>query len=395
MAAKTRESSNRASRNVTAAEKAAVWKAYADRRPTRVPLRWNTNPRILLLNPELNPEGYTFEQYFKDPHVTLIVQARHQEYLATVMSKVCDSAGKLPDRWNFCVDTLNTYDGAYFGCPVVYDADQIPSNLPCMSEGDVDEFLKRDFSRPLENPWVREKLAFRVELIKAARDFTYLGRQGDVQPFNVWFDGPVTIAAVLMGTDFFVLLGSEPEKAVAMMRTIVDAVVTRNQALANVSGKWEKGAWCGMADDSIQLISTSMYEELVLPLHERFYSAISTTTPTSANRFIHLCGDVMRLLPLVHEKLGVASFDTGFPVDHGLLRKQLGPEVEISGGPHVALLRYGTPEACAARAKEILQSGVMEGGRFILQEGNNLPPCCSMENLKAVYETCLEYGVYR
>jgi uroporphyrinogen-III decarboxylase len=81
-------------------------------------------------------------------------------------------------------------------------------------------------------------------------------------------------------------------------------------------------------------------------------------------------------------------------VDHGLLRKQLGPDVEISGGPHVALLRYGTPEACAARAKEILQSGVMEGGRFILQEGNNLPPCCPLANLNAVYERCLEYGVY-
>ena len=160
MAAKTRKSDSRAHRVVTDTEKAAIWKAYADRKPTRVPLRWNTNPRVILLNPELNPEGYTFEQYFKDPRVTLMAQARHQEYVATVMSNVCDSAGKLPDRWSFCVDTLNTYDGAYFGCPVVYDADQIPSNLPCMSEGDVDEFLKRDFSRPLENPWFRKNSPF-------------------------------------------------------------------------------------------------------------------------------------------------------------------------------------------------------------------------------------------
>ena len=38
--------------------------------------------------------------------------------------------------------------------------------------------------------------------------------------------------------------------------------------------------------------------ETRLPLHERFYSAISTTTPASANRFIHPCGDVMRHLPV-------------------------------------------------------------------------------------------------
>jgi len=202
---KTRNSANRMVGDITDVEKEAVWNAYRDRRPTRVPLRWNTNPRVILLNPELNPEGYTFEQYFKDPRVTL----------------------------------------------------------------------------------------------------------------------------------------------------------------------------------------------MVLPLHEQFYGAISNTTPSSANRFIHLCGDVMRHLPIVHKKLGVTSFDTGFPVDHGLLRRQLGPDVEIAGGPHVGLLRYGTPEQCAARAKEILQSGIMEGGRFILQEANNLPPGCPMANLEAVYETCLEYGVYR
>jgi hypothetical protein len=36
----------------------------------------------------------------------------------------------------------------------------------------------------------------------------------------------------------------------------------------------------------------------------------------------------------------------------------------------------------------------MDGGRFILQEANNLPPCVPLANLAAVYETCLEYGQY-
>ena len=37
---------------------------------------------------------------------------------------------------------------------------------------------------------------------------------------------------------------------------------------------------------------------------------------------------------------------------------------------------------------------IMEGGRFILQEANNLPPRCPLSNLAAVYETCLEDGRY-
>jgi len=376
------------------ADKEGVWKAYGDKKPTRVPLRWNTNVRIILLNPELNPEGYTFEQYFRDPKVTLTIQSRHQEYVATTLSKVCDFSSKLPDQWHFGVDTQNTYDGSYFGCRVVFDEGQCPSNVPCMSEADVDTFLKRDFSRPLANPWIQEKLKFHADLVKAAKDFTYLGRRGEVAPFGMGFDGPVTIAAVLMGADIFTLLGMEPEKAVAFMKKMIEAVLIRNKAVANLSGIWKKGEWGGAADDSIQLISTAMYEDLILPLHEYWYSEISDTTPASRKRSIHLCGDVMRHLPILHEKLGVMSFDTGFPVDHGALRKKLGPDVEISGGPHIALLRNGTPEACAKRAKEILQSGIMDGGRFILQEGNNLPPCCPLANLAAVYETCLEHGVY-
>jgi len=378
----------------TGDEKEAVWKAYWARKPTRVPLRWNVNVRVILLNPDLNPEGYTFEQYFKDPIVAMTVQARHQEYFATVLSQVCDNSSKLPEIWSCGIDSLNTYDGAYFGAPVIFDAGQVPSNVSCMTAEDVDDFLSRDFSRPLDNPWIKEKLKFRDDMVRAARDFTYNGRKVDVRQFELGFDGPVTIGAVLMGTDLFTLLGTEPEKAVGFMRKIMEAVVIRNRVLTNLGGTWKKGEWGWAADDSIQLLGAGMYEELIMPLHEWWYSAISDTTPASKRRSVHLCGDVMRHLPALHGKLGVVSFDTGFPIDYGRVRRELGPDVEISGGPHVALLRNGTPDECAKRTKAILQSGIKEGGRFILQEGNNLPPCCPMDNLKAVYETCLEFGGY-
>jgi len=88
------------------------------------------------------------------------------------------------------------------------------------------------------------------------------------------------------------------------------------------------------------------------------------------------------------------SFDTGFPVDHGGLRRELGPDVEILGGPEAPLLRGGTAEEVYARTRDILRSGVMDGGRFVLREANNLPPCCPEANLDAMYRACLEHGVY-
>ncbi|MEI6210148.1 MAG: uroporphyrinogen decarboxylase family protein [bacterium] len=377
----------------TDSEKAAVWEAYHARNPHRVPLRWNVNPRIILLDRRLNPEGFTFEQYCHDPLTLMTVQSRFQEYQAQTLSQICDSPAQLPERWRFYVDTQNTADGAYFGAPVRFDADNCPSNLACLTEADVEAFLARDFSKPLENPWIRERLAFHAALTQAARDFTHAGRRGDVAPFSLGFDGPMTIAAVLMGEDIFALLGTEPEKAVRFMRQIIDAVLVRNRALVEHSGQtWKKAEWGGTADDSIQLIGTAMYEEHILPLHEFWYRATSDTTPASRKRSIHLCGDVSRHLPTLVTKLGVVSFDTGFPIDHGALRRALGPDVEISGGPHVGLLHGGTPEACFARTREILQSGIKEGGRFILQEANNLPPCCPLDNLSAVYAACLEFG---
>jgi uroporphyrinogen-III decarboxylase len=96
----------------------------------------------------------------------------------------------------------------------------------------------------------------------------------------------------------------------------------------------------------------------------------------------------------MRDELNVQSFDTGFPVDHGWLREELGPDVRIQGGPHVELLRTGTPAQIREETRRILQSGVMEGGKFVLREGNNLAPGTPEENVAAMYAACREFGRY-
>ncbi len=94
------------------------------------------------------------------------------------------------------------------------------------------------------------------------------------------------------------------------------------------------------------------------------------------------------------DRLGISHFDTGFPVDHGALRRALGSEVGISGGPHIGLFTGGTPEQLYNETRRILESGVKEGRKFGLREGNNLPPCVPLENLKAVYQACIVHGLH-
>jgi uroporphyrinogen-III decarboxylase len=58
----------------------------------------------------------------------------------------------------------------------------------------------------------------------------------------------------------------------------------------------------------------------------------------------------------------------------------------------VEFLRTETPERVREEVRRILQSGVLEGGRFTLREGNNLAPHTPLDNLAAMYEAGREYG---
>nr|MBP7562053.1 hypothetical protein [Armatimonadota bacterium] len=109
---------------------------------------------------------------------------------------------------------------------------------------------------------------------------------------------------------------------------------------------------------------------------------------------IHLCGDATHLCPTIRDELKVNAFDTGFPVDHGGLRRTLGPDVFIYGGPHVEFLRGRTPAEVREETRRILESGVMEGGKFVLREANNLAPGTPPENVAAMHEACRDFGQY-
>ena len=370
-------------------EKLAVWEAYHQGRPTRVPVRWNVNPRIILLNPVLNPQGYDFESYSHDPRVMLAVQARFWEHVHTQLNRTCDGPMALPARWTFYLDTQNITDGAYFGDPVHYAPGQCPATHPQRTADDIGQFLDEDFPPPLENPWLKERLAFYEALKREAKNFTYLGRRGEVCPFVLGSDGPMTAGVTLMGESFVTLMALDPDPCRRFFDWVVDRSLERKRALQQYMGVKDDPQFLGLADDSVQMIGEQMFEDLVLASHRRWY--VQNTAP---KRLMHLCGNATRHFELIHRRLGVSSFDTGFPVDHGDLRRRLGPGVEISGGPRVDLLLKGLPGDCAQAAADILRSGIKQGGRFILQEGNNLPPCVPLENLAAVYEVARELGIY-
>ena len=137
------------------------------------------------------------------------------------------------------------------------------------------------------------------------------------------------------------------------------------------------------ADDAIQMISGEMLVEFLLPVYRKLKAALTTAERIK----IHLCGDATRHFRLLKEELGVYDFETGYPVDFGWLRRELGPEVTIHGGPSAIFLQQATPEEVQTETERILNSGICDGRRFVLREGNNLAPGTPRANLEAMYET--------
>jgi len=372
------------------AEVKAVWDAYNAGSPVRPPLVFGINTRHTVFDREANPHGVTFEQYFADPDRMLAYQLEHQDFVRHNVPQ--DAEMGLPkDGWNVWVDLQNVYEAAWFGCPVRFYADQVPDTEPILA----DDANKRDlFARGLPDPrggFLAKNIEFYEHMKKRQSEgYTYRGLPlASVGLGGMGTDGPLTVACNLRGTtEFMTDLADDPEYAHELLDFITTATIARIKTYRAMVGQPEQSGDFWFADDSLQLVSTRMYEEMILPMHRRLVRELAGGHAVG----IHLCGDSTRHFRFLRDNLGVRSFDTGFPVDFGWLRDQVGPDVQIHGGPKVAFLLAATPGEVKREVERILSSGVRGGGKFVLREGNNLAPNTPRENLWAMYEAVKELG---
>lgn len=371
---------------VTDADKQALWQAYREGKADRAPVMFYTNPRVVIDHPQWNPEGITFEQCYHDPKLHLEMLLRHDLYRRQVIHRHSDGPTELPAVWEVSQFEYNVYEAAQLGAPIRFPAAQVPVTEPPF-EDDDDKLavFEQDITRPLESPYWSSRLAFWRELDKVAQATTFHGRPVRLMPMvYAGTDGPLTVACNLRGTAFLMDLIEDPDYADRLMRFISDAAIHRRQAFIDLWGDRIARPGPGLADDSCAMLSVDMYRQQVMPHHRRLYDAMGEGT-----RGMHLCGNATHLFPTLAQELGVGTFDTGFPVNHGRLREQLGPDIEILGGPEADLLLHSSPDEVRRRARDILTSGINRSGRFILREGNNLPPLVPEENLAAMYDAAL------
>lgn len=367
-----------------------VMAAFNAAKPTRVPMILGIASRFTILSEEWNPDRITYREYFLDPDVMFHHQLRHQWFLRHQLPR--DVEMGLPEVWTIPVDLQNSYSQLWHGAELRFIDGDVPDTPPFLTEENKWAFIEKGPPEPFSG-WMGRAWEYRERFAEiAAGGFEFEGRPvqaGGVPGMGT--DGPFTTACALRGpTELCIDMYEDRAFFDALMELIVTATIRRVKAFrARMGQPVESTAW-SVPDDSIALLSERCYREFVLPWHKRLIAEFGSVGPNAT----HLCGDATHLFRTMRDELNVQSFDTGFPVDHGWLRRELGPQVRINGGPHVELLRSGTPEQVRAETRRILESGVMAGGKFVLREGNNLAPGTPEENVAAMYAACQEFGRY-
>jgi len=377
-----------------------VWDAYRAGLPCRVPVSVSGSITNLICNPELNRAGWTFRQFFENPQVQIDAQLAYRRWCR--FNLLADHEMGPPDSYQVAVDFQNSYDAGWLGCPLVYPGDHCPPDTEPLLRGRKEALRDLAPPDPLRGGLLGRAMEFFDYMQDACPRTEFEGRPV-LPPDRIpgeGTDGPFTLAYKLRGAaEVCIDLIEDPDYLHELLEFVTENLIRRMKALrlwrwernpnAPDAGRFQSSWW--FADDAIVLLSVDQYRRFVLPCHRRLAAEFSDGSPIS----VHLCGDAARFFPVLRDELNARSFDTGFPMPFDRVRRELGPDVEVRGGPSIALLRSGPPAAIRREVARICGSGIMDGGRFVMIAANNLAPCTPVEHVEAMYRACREFGVYR
>jgi len=377
-----------------------VWEAFHEGKPYRVPVTVSGSITNLFENPEVNTTDYTFEDFFTNPQAQIEAQLIFQKWVR--YNWICDKEmGPPKDGWQINIDFQNSYDQGFFGCPLKCSGNYVPDTTEILKE-DKNELYHMNPPDPLRGGLLYKAMEFFDYMQEKCTNMEFEGLpvKAPITIPGEGTDGPFTIACKLRGTtEICIDMYEDPKYFNELMSFITENIIQRMKAIRR--WRWErfpdsadkdqfkKPGW-GFADDSIALLSVDNYREFILPYHRRLAEEFSD----GGKIYIHLCGDATHLFKFLQENLNLYSFDTGFPVDFGKLRQELGAEVTIYGGPNIMILKEGPPKRIKEEVERICKSGIMQGGKFVLREGNNLAPCTPIEHIEAMYEAGKRFGKY-
>ncbi len=262
-----------------------------------------------------------------------------------------------------------------FGCPIHIDEPGRPTDTGAVFTDPETEIPLLDQStireKLLANEFVQGMIRQCKHVKALAGDRKYL--LGDIA-------GPFTMAAVMVGTqDFIMLMLDEPE----LVEELMDFTTCVSAEMFHILH--ENGCDIAMPAEPVasgSLISQGMFEEWVVPALKNLKEKLTEYKYF----FTHVCGaSGQRVKPL--REAGVRAFSCDYLVDLDTALGEAGGELLIMGNinPAGALLT-GTAEEIYGEACARIRTA--KGRGYILAPGCDMGSATPLENVKMLFKAC-------
>jgi len=260
-----------------------------------------------------------------------------------------------------------------FGCSVHYRetgpiADPIP--LSITSIADIDDL-------PIPDPRGNGRLACIHQVVQALSKYS-----GGNIPVLAAFEGAFTTTCRIFEPGLILRMIMKNKKALhALLDRINKFLLEFGRALI------ENGANVIFLPDpsaSASMISPSMFREFVLPRLQKITNAL--TVPC----ILHICGETGLLLNLMDQSgARILSLDQCMDLAES---RAMVPEAVLGGNVDpINSLLLGTKEQVIQDTLDCLRKGGKS--RFVLMSGCGVPPGTTVENLKTMVDTAIQYGL--
>jgi uroporphyrinogen decarboxylase len=213
---------------------------------------------------------------------------------------------------------------------------------------------------------------------------------GDEAPIRVMFEGPITGAARIIGTETLLkALIRNPEYAHAVIAKVTETQIKLVNAL---SGYGEIGF--GLLDpiSSGSLIARDKYIEFSHRYIKELFFAMRRVS--GEKPMLHVCGKTTKMLhDFVDTGAGVISIDNDMDIE--FVKDEIGSDIGVMGNIHPsACMLLGTTDDVVADLKRCLKKAWDTPAGYLPSFGCGLPIEAPAENIEALFDAYRVYARY-
>ncbi|MBI2299303.1 MAG: hypothetical protein HYU66_10245 [Armatimonadetes bacterium] len=280
----------------------------------------------------------------------------------------------------------NVLDSAAFGADIVWPENETLHSRPVITS--VEQMERHPMPEPGTGLW-GQAIAWCLAMRELAQDtrLTFNGVEGRVNVGGLGIGGlsPHMIAIDLVGHEFYAWQLERPDACHRFLSRITAALIAAQHHFMEVDHRTVSG-FGGVAEDTATVMSPAHYREFCVPYTARLFD-------TLGGRGVHMCGPSTHLHEVLRDDLRITSLDLfGYMVDPRDAARNLGGRALLWGNLNPMLMLSGTPAQVKQAALDALEAMAPCGG-LMLGDGANVCPGTPLENLAAVTEAVVEYGL--